>query len=685
MVNRAIIALIPLILLAALLPAGSLADPPPWDHIEPGSPEAAALERSQTLPAPLDTLVTPDEIRALAQTALAARPGPDTHAIRLLVRDRTAFDTDGYYHLIQQEAVLVLTRKGCDTYGTVSASYDLPYDRTRILEAYVIAPDGTITSIPQEDILDESNSEDAYVNIFEPIWRSKIINFPGLEPGAIISYTYENCAISTRSPGALHWGHGFNGTDPILEASCRLRAPAQLNLHWAVVNDPDERVEFSREPGETWTDWTWTGRNLPVILEEPGMVHIEEVRTSLLVSTETWEEFSRRESVLIEPFLVPDDAIRAKVAELTDGLADPESKMAALFRYVTRSVRYLGVTYGDRPGVNPDPVTRTFANNAGVCKDKAGLLTAMLRIIGIDAYYTLNNPERRVFGEAAVDQFNHAIVSVKLPGSDSFRYLDVTTDLEKDMLPATSGGTGVLRISKEGHPFDRIPVSPPDRNAGTITAESTIDAQGNLTGTIRFEGIGQVDSSFRSALYYIPEAEHDQWFNMLLQAVSPGAVLDGIDIAPESMDDLTIPLTFTLRYHAPDFLVRLGGSYLFKVPSSRNFLDDQFERVVECASRSLRHWPADLGSTWQMTVSETVRLPRGMTVQSLPKPVNVSRANLEFSRTHAEGPDQAIRFEQTFVCRSPRVQAEEFEAFRSAVSDMRVEDKAFVILQKKGR
>lgn len=674
-----------LLLAWLMIPSFSLAvgEPPAWDTIEPGSEAAAGLERSERLVVPMDSLLTIDEIKALGRAAIATPPEPDIHAIRLVARDRTAFDASGYYHLIQQEAILVLTHQGCETYSTVSASYDLPYDRTRILEAYVIAPNGSVTHIPPEEIMDESNSEDAYVNIFEPIWRSKIIAFPGVEPGAIISYAYENCAINPRSPGALHWGQAFNGTEPIMEASCKIRGPAGLTLHWAVVNDPGAGVEFSRQENGDTTDWMWVGRNLPVIHEEPGMVHIEEVRTSMLVSTETWEEFSRRESVLIEPFLVPDDAIREKVQELTAGEPDLEQKMAALFRYVTRSVRYLGVPFGDRPGVNPDPVTRTFANNAGVCKDKAGLLTAMLRIIGIDAYYTLNNPERRVFGEVAVDQFNHAIVSVKLPGETQFRYLDVTTDLESAMMPSTSGGTGVLRISKAGDPFDRIPITPAERNAGRITAESRIDGNGNLTGTIHYEGVGQADSVFRSALYYIPRADHEQWFNYLLQSVAPGAVLKSIAITPESMEDLTVPLSFTLTYSVSEFLSKLGSYYLFKTPCSGGFLDQQFDRLSEIASMSRRAWPADLNSTWKMDISEVIHVPNWLSVTAVPDRVEFKNPIFQYQRSYDVTPEKTIHLHQTLEVLEPRVTQDAFEVFRTDMSSIRVQDKTYVILQKK--
>ncbi len=67
-------------------------------------------------------------------------------------------------------------------------------------------------------------------------------------------------------------------------------------------------------------------------------------------------------------------------------------KVKALFYYVSKNIRYMGLTpEKDRPGFEPHDVSLTFEKKYGVCRDKAGLLVEMLRLAGFKAYPVLIN------------------------------------------------------------------------------------------------------------------------------------------------------------------------------------------------------------------------------------------------------------------------------------------------------
>ena len=78
----------------------------------------------------------------------------------------------------------------------------------------------------------------------------------------------------------------------------------------------------------------------------------------------------------------------------------------------------MGVTpEKDRPGFEPHDVCLTFDKKYGVCRDKAGLLVAMLRTAGFEAYPVLTSVGKQ--GDPGIPDyfFNHAIVAVSLkPG-----------------------------------------------------------------------------------------------------------------------------------------------------------------------------------------------------------------------------------------------------------------------------
>ena len=80
------------------------------------------------------------------------------------------------------------------------------------------------------------------------------------------------------------------------------------------------------------------------------------------------------------------------VVELTADARTDMDKIKAMFYYVSKKVRYMGITpEKDRPGFEPHDVNLTFEKKYGVCRDKAALLVSLLRAAGLKAYPVLIN------------------------------------------------------------------------------------------------------------------------------------------------------------------------------------------------------------------------------------------------------------------------------------------------------
>lgn len=661
---------------------GEVQTAPAWSYIKAGSAEEAGLNRSLALIPPPNPPIPEEEVKKLAADAGGLDKYPDANVVRLFSRDRTAFDGEGYFHLIQQEAIKILTNNAVKQYSSIDIGYSLPYRRIRILDAYIISKSGKITHIPEKDIIDVASSSGARSNIYEPIWRKKEILFPGVEPGTTIYYRFEECAVSPTMPGTLNWGQPFRLNNPLLSSSCCLKGPSDVPIHWYVSNDAAHKVVFKETSEDGFKKYCWTGGNLPMIVSEPGMIPLRELMSSLIVSNKTWSEYSKDESILVEPNLVPDEAIKNKVHSLIKGVNDNYEKERILFQYVTKKVRYMGVTFGKRPGFNPDPVSRTFANNAGVCKDKAGLLTAMLRIAGIDAYYTLNNPTCYIFKQVAVDQFNHAIVAARLPKEKNFRYLDVTSQFDMQMIPATSGGTGVLKIMPKGADIDTIPISSPNDNMGWINAETSFSEKGELISKINYHSLGYHDSMIRGALYYINISNHKEFIGGLLQKISSGAELKSFKFSPKPVDDLNHPVKIEIEYSIPKYLVKTGKYALFKIPGTLSALDWGYKDALRAASIPTRNYPVNLSATSGMTTTETVRIPSKYRIKELPTAINIKNDTINFVQKYISE-NNSVTLKQVFMLKKPRITPEEYSEFQKSLTTIKSATRAFVILEEK--
>ena len=77
--------------------------------------------------------------------------------------------------------------------------------------------------------------------------------------------------------------------------------------------------------------------------------------------------------------------MKAKVAN--SPLENRRSKIESLFTFVSQDIRYMGITTEEEaPGYEPHDVSITFENRYGVCRDKAALLAAMLRLAQVEAF-----------------------------------------------------------------------------------------------------------------------------------------------------------------------------------------------------------------------------------------------------------------------------------------------------------
>ena len=76
-------------------------------------------------------------------------------------------------------------------------------------------------------------------------------------------------------------------------------------------------------------------------------------------------------------------AMKKQVADLTAGASTDMDRIKAVFYYVSKKIRYMGITpEKDRPGFEPHDVAITYEKKYGVCRDKAALLVSLLRAAG---------------------------------------------------------------------------------------------------------------------------------------------------------------------------------------------------------------------------------------------------------------------------------------------------------------
>jgi hypothetical protein len=126
--------------------------------------------------------------------------------------------------------------------------------------------------------------------------------------------------------------------------------------------------------------------------------------------------------------------LNAVIAQVRQDNLPPEARLQAVLRLVQRDIRYFGVEAG-QGGYIPRPPDLVYKRRFGDCKDKALLMVAMLRAVGVDAAPALVNTtlngaiQDRPPGPGA---FDHVVVRATI--GDNTYWLDPTRSSQNGTL-----------------------------------------------------------------------------------------------------------------------------------------------------------------------------------------------------------------------------------------------------------
>ena len=138
----------------------------------------------------------------------------------------------------------------------------------------------------------------------------------------------------------------------------------------------------------------------------------DEIPTVQLTTFQSWEELGAWYASLEKDRRQPNDAIKAKAAELVQGKTDDMAKVKALYEYVSRNIRYVSLSFG-LGRYQPHEASEVLVNGYGDCKDKNTLLAALLAAEGFQSTSVLIGSQHELDPDIpSPSQFDHVITRV---------------------------------------------------------------------------------------------------------------------------------------------------------------------------------------------------------------------------------------------------------------------------------
>ena len=448
------------------------------------------------------------------------------------------------------------------------------------------------------------------------------------------------------------------------ESHYSLQLPSGWEYKASWLNYPEVR---STQFGSN--QWQWTVSDVKAIREEEQMPPRTGVSGMMIVSFfppgpssqkefTSWQQMGRWYLNLTDGRLDGSPEMKQKVAALTASAPTTLDKMRAVANFVQHDIRYVAIELGVG-GWQPHPAPDVFSHRYGDCKDKATLMSSMLREIGVGSYYVVVNSERGSVAPATpahVAAFDHAIIAIKLPNDltdpsliatmqhpklGTILFFDPTNELTPfgqigGYLQSNYG----LLVTPEGGELVELPNQPTATSSIRRTAKLTLDPTGRLHGDVQELRVGDRAWSERWALGTVTkDTDRIKPIENLLAGSLANFRITKASIVNLQLTDQ--PFGFNYSFEVQNY-AKSAGDLLLVRP---RVFGIKGSAILE--TKEPRQFPIEFEGPVQDTDSFEITLPPGYEVDDLPPPIDVDFGFASYhSRTELKG--NLIGYTRTF-------------------------------------
>ncbi|QWE19178.1 DUF3857 domain-containing protein [Polynucleobacter corsicus] len=524
----------------------------------------------------------------------------------------------------------------------VESQADLPYNSTfaklEVIEAYTITPTGEKIPVAANAIrtVEDDNSKGAAIFSDQ---KHKIIIFPKVTPG---SKTYYKTKLTTHTPllpGFFYTKLVFSPNQEVKHYEYNLSYPDSLKLYTDIKDVKqvrDEVIDGVRHVGYIY-------QNLKLKKSEELQVSLNDFAPHIFISSmDSQETFAKAYQERIEPKMRVTPEVQKLADEITKNiktsgnLSEPKNiqnlqkeQARALYNWVSRNIRYVGIFLGDG-GIIPHDANSIIKNRYGDCKDHNALLIALLSAKGIKASSALINssnaytlPKYPVIGP-----FNHVITYI--PAWNL--YLDSTAEMAPyGTLPddELDKPTLLTALGRVGH----TPKPKKENNRTVTTLTMQIAKDGEIKGKANTQYFGSAEIRAR---YKYEGADTSLSDRMVSKQLARFRQTGEGSIKTSEVYELDKPFTtdteFTLdavtNVPGPGAMtipVGLAPGELASIAISRP--PEKFTVPYSCSTRSV-------------TEQYQISFPKNVKVSRIPQNTSYKKNNIEYTASYLEKDNQ---------------------------------------------
>jgi hypothetical protein len=614
---------------------------------------------------------------------------PETNAVVLYDEQETTVQNNGEVETTYRRAYMIL-RPGGKDYGILRVPFD---NETKItwMKAWCLPKDGKEYEVKEKDAVELAGSDEFYSDD-----RVKAVEIPAALPGNVIGYEYHQ----KSRPFILQDEWWIQSEIPIRRSRFSLILPSGWEHVAKWIHYPEQKPI-----AETPTQILWEVENVPAMKREPmmpdpravvarmGVTFHQPFGGSSALGPTDWEQIGVWYAKLSGGSIQATPEIQQKVKELTANAATWRDKIQALGSYVQSRIRYVDIEIGIG-GFQPHPAGDIYRHQYGDCKDKATLLSTMLKEVGIPSYLALAQVDRGIVAPdfASAITFNHVILAIPVPADGKIDGFTSVVDTEKmgkllffdptseytpfGYLPSYEQDNYVLVATPDKGELIHLPLSEPATNRLVRTAKLELHPDGSLSGTVAETRFGNEATTERELLLGSNSTDRTKQLESFL-----GGFLRGFHLTKataENMDKVSEPLEVRYEFTAERYAKSAGDLLVVRA----RVIGEKGNDVAE--GDEPRKLPVEFDDTSLQTDDFEITLPPGYVVDDLPRPTRTETAFASYtSQTQVAG--NKIHYTRTYQVKQVMIPLDKMDELRKFNRQIASDEHASVVLKRAGQ
>lgn len=560
--------------------------------------------------------------------------------------------------------------------------YHSSFNELKKLEAYTLVADGNSTKKMKVSEFKTQSAQSE--SVFYDDRKETVFDYPKLTRGSIAHVESEFYNKDIRFITPFYFSHYL----PINNASYSIVFPEDVEVRYLIKNDDKKTIQVteSQKGRKKKIEFTATQiNNLDYFASSPSIsyyaphviVYIASYKKDDAVNPVfgSVDELYKWNAHFLEGInTAPDAALKQLADSIGKGKSSSREKAAAIYSWVQAHIKYVAFEEG-LEGFIPRQAADIYHKRYGDCKDMASLLTALLKLSGVDAHFVWIGTRHIPYSYSEVPlpiTDNHMICAAKI--DNEWIFLDATdphcifgypTSMIQDKQALVSSGPDKYELVK-------VPIIAPEKN--NITDSTFLSIQNNtLKGNCSVRYTGYFGSDLYNNLQQNKEDDERVYVRRRMSKGSNKFIMNDYKI--NYTDPAKREAVISSNFDIPDYVKTIGDEIYINLNLERLL----YGAVIDTAKRKA---PVETEFMYTIKQVHVLDIPAGYTVNYLPKNTSLSNSFTSLRIEYEQRPGKVIAT-QYYTVNNLYIQAGEFTQWNNILSKALYAYKEQVVLQKK--